>query len=237
MLDNVVQTQICTKCKAELPATSEFFSKRARSKSGFQYNCKACEKQHRKDNPEKIEQWRETNPDYQKQYYKDNTEKFKRWSKKWSDANPEKMAAKKKLWHEANPEYRRLYYEANPEKFQRWNKANPEKCCINVQRRRAMKKSLISDFTIEQWEACLLYFDHKDAYTGLPLNTPSQDHIVPVSKGGNYTVSNIIPCEPRVNSSKRNKDMLTWFRKQAYYDVERENKILGYVKIINKTKD
>lgn len=180
----------------------ECFGINRQNKDGLKHACKICTSA------------------YQKQYYKDNLEK---------------ATAKARKYREAHPEYQKRWNKANPQKTaaadEKWRKAHPEQVCIKVQRYNAIKKSLISDFTIEQWGACLLYFDHKDAYTGLPMDNPSQDHVIPVSKGGNYTVSNIVPCEHSINCSKGNRDMVTWFRKQTYYDIEREKRILAYMNL------
>lgn len=41
-------TKICPRCKQELPATTEFFSKRPRAKLGLRSECKECGKLERK---------------------------------------------------------------------------------------------------------------------------------------------------------------------------------------------
>ena len=198
-------------------------------------------KQYRKTHSEYITQYRNDNTEkaaeYRRQYYKENAEELIAKKKLYYEANTEQIVEYKKQYYEANAEklaeQRKLYCEANPEKIaatqKQWREANPERCRLGRQRYRTRKKSLLSDFTMEQWESCLSYFNHEDAYTGLPLNSPSQDHVVPLSKGGGYTVDNIVPCECNTNSSKGNRDMLTWFRKQTYYDAEREKKILAYL--------
>jgi len=238
-----VLTKICTKCGEE--KSLECFGTNKHSKDGLRGKCKTCTaayiKQYRRDNPEQIAEQKkqyykenteriaagnklyykdnyEKRAEYQKQYRKENAEKMAARDKQYREVSPEKVAAKKKKWSEANPEYTKLY-----------QKANPEQCRLICQRRRARKKSLVSDFTMEQWESCLLYFNYKDAYTGLPLDSPSQDHVTPLSKGGDYTVTNIVPCNRGINSSKGNRNMATWFRKQTYYDIEREKRILAYL--------
>lgn len=189
------------------------------------------------DNKEKFAEYWENNKEKiaerMKQYYIDNKEKIAEQKKQYAKDNAEKRAEYNKQWHKDNAEYLKGYVKQwrrdNAEQIKQWNKDNAKYLVVKAQRRRAMKQLLISDFTTEQWEACLEYFNNSDAYTGLPMDIPSQDHIVPVSKGGNYTISNIIPCDKRINSSKGNRDMLTWFRKQTFYDIERENKILAYL--------
>jgi len=232
---NQMSNKICPKCKFEFPATSEFFSKDNRSKSGFQSHCKVCQKKYAINNTEKkaeyLKQYAKNNSEklsaYQKNYAKENAEKLAEYKKQYAKSNFENETKRKKKWVKDNfkrvSEYQKLY-----------KKDHSEGCRINNQRREAIKQSLISDFTMEQWEYCLAHFDYKDAYTGLPMNIPSQDHIIPLSKGGEYTITNIIPCDRSINSSKGNRNMLTWFRKQEYYDKEREEKILSYISMVIK---
>ena len=76
-------TKICSKCKRELPATTDYFYKHKRGKYELQSQCKECmlkyANQYREDNAEHIKeynkQWREDNPEYMKQYIQ--TEKGK----------------------------------------------------------------------------------------------------------------------------------------------------------------
>ena len=92
-----------------------------------------------------------------------------------------------------------------------------------------MKRLLSATLTVEQWNNCLKFFDYKDAYTGKAMKVISQDHVAPISKGGEYTVENIVPCDKSINSSKGNRDFKTWYPKQPFYTPEREAKILFYL--------
>lgn len=198
-------------------------------------------KQYRSDNAKHIKQYaidnKEKMAECKRQYYIDNKEKITKNMKQYQAGNKEKKAEYDKKYREDNKEKhvardkkRREDNKENKAEYdKKYRETNSEERRVNEQRREAIKKSLISDFTVEQWESCLVYFDHKDAYTGLPMDISSQDHVIPLSKGGGYTVSNIVPCECSINSSKGNRDMLTWFRKQTFYDIERENKILAYL--------
>lgn len=42
-------TKICIKCKKELPATNEYFSKNKAAKDGFEYQCKDCRRKRQAD--------------------------------------------------------------------------------------------------------------------------------------------------------------------------------------------
>lgn len=62
----------------------------------------------------------------------------------------------------------------------------------------------------------------------------TQDHFLPLSKGGEYTVNNIIPACKNCNCSKQDKDFSEWYSKQEFYRKERELKILEHVYGIKK---
>ena len=76
---------------------------------------------------------------------------------------------------------------------------------ISHPKRRAQKKRAdICDFTLEQWASLLQEYDNRCAYCGAPDAKLTQDHVVPLSKGGNHTQDNIVPaCKP-CNSRKHN---------------------------------
>ena len=226
-----VQMKVCVKCKIEFPNTNEFFDKRKDSKDGLRTNCKLCRRIWVNESRSKSER-------KQKQYSKPYDEEQKRARKQYNMDNKERRKQYKKDNADYIAEHSKKYRANNTqriaERAKQYKENNREYFTIVSQRRRATKESMLSDFTVEQWEACLLYFDYKDAYTGLPMDSSSQDHVIPLSKGGNYTISNIIPCERCVNSSKGNKDMATWYKKQTYYDVEREKKILAYVEMVSQ---
>lgn len=105
-------------------------------------------------------------------------------AKRWAAAHPERAAALWKKWR-----------DNNKARIKEWAKD-----------RRAKKKgAIISDFTAAQWKAIQEAFDYRCAYcdkrhTGKGELT--QDHIVPLSKGGAHTAANIVPACGPCNSKK-----------------------------------
>ena len=71
------------------------------------------------------------------------------------------------------------------------------------------------------------YFDWKCAYSGqvLSKDTRSLDHIIPISKGGEHEIWNVVPMYRPYNSSKQDKDLLEWYKEQDFYSEERLQKI------------
>lgn len=190
-----------------------------------------------KDNIDKIVAYRERTKEIRKSKRIENKEKIASAKKIYYKENKEKILVRQKNYNDKNKDKRDLYFakyrKENKYKLREvtanWRKNNPEKNRIILQRRRTRIYNTICDFTPKQWEECLEYFDYKDAYTGLPMEIISQDHVIPLSKGGNYTKTNIVPCEININCSKNNSDFLEWYVKQPFYSEERKNKILKYI--------
>jgi 5-methylcytosine-specific restriction endonuclease McrA len=82
---------------------------------------------------------------------------------------------------------------------------------VSVARHRARKKNAaICDFTVAQWKALQEHFDHRCAYCGRRAKGKlTQDHITPLSQGGNHTLSNIVPACSSCNSKKHTKKPLS----------------------------
>lgn len=198
-------------------------------------------KQYYQENKEQRKKYLSDNAEHiknrRKQYDNENSEHKSCVGKEYYKNNKESIAIRENLYREENAETiaerKKQYYQDNKEtinkKHKIYNMNNREGSKMRSQKRRNLKASLVSDFTLEEWEKCLLFFDYKDAYTGLTMDISSQDHVIPLSKGGNYTVSNIVPCDKNINASKSNKDMKKWYRKQNFYCEKREIKILDYL--------
>lgn len=64
----------------------------------------------------------------------------------------------------------------------------------------------------------------------------TMDHVAPVSQGGETTVGNIIPACRSCNSSKGAKDMIEWYTVQPFYDKDRLEAILKYLRKVGDAK-
>lgn len=229
----------CTQCKAELPANIEYFFK---SNDSLHCKCKVCEGheygiknkyiKYSSDQATRIcTECGQEFPNTIEYFYKKDvpsglTAKCKSC-----------VVGKSKIYYDNNKlkvqSYKKIYSGDNKEKLRLWAKNYRENCNdtfkLNMHRRRARVNNCISTLTTKDWEECLVYFDYKDAYTGLPMKAISQDHVIPVSKGGGYTKQNIIPCERTINSVKGKKDMETWYRQQPFFSEERLQKIYNWI--------
>ena len=80
---------------------------------------------------------------------------------------------------------------------------------LKSQKRRANIYGVDATLTQEQWEDILEQYGGKCAYCRSSENI-TQEHIVPLSKGGAYTANNIIPACWDCNYSKRDKSLIVW---------------------------
>jgi predicted nucleic acid-binding Zn ribbon protein len=193
-----------------------------------------------------------------KKYCETHKEQVLAAKKEWYQKNKERHALKGKLYVERNKEkvkrYKKQYAEQNKEKIKEqnrqlylknkekicnnakvWRKANPEKRSVSEQRRRSLQKELPSTLNAEQWIVAKECFNNKCAYCGKETGL-TQDHFIPLSKSGEYSVSNIIPACISCNSSKNDSDFFEWYSRQPFYSKKREQKILKYLNYDAKTR-
>ncbi len=122
-----------------------------------------------------------------KKYYEQNKERLKEYSRNYRKNNKEKINS-----------HRREYYRRNPYTI-----------LNSTQKRIALKNELKATLTKQEWEEILDKFNYSCAYCGVNQNeldyTLHQEHIVPLSKGGEYTKENIIPACKSCNCKKHNR--------------------------------
>jgi len=135
---------------------------------------------------------------------RNSTDKRKQWKKEYYAKNKEYFAQKQREYRKRNPD------KAN-ERWEKWYEENPEKIrlkgLINDQKRIARERGLVADLTREQWQEIKSFYDNRCVYCGNKFERLTQDHIIPVTKGGGYTFSNIVPACRSCNSRKGNREL------------------------------
>ena len=193
----------CNKCGELLVANSRNFAKSKGGKWGLRSNCKICDKQYREECKEHYEEYRkrhkEEKKEYDKKYREDNNEHLK--------------------------EVKKQYYQTEEGREVRRKKSKKY-----THKKRILLKEKNQTYTYEQLDEMNLFFNNCCAYSGLPLdeNNYSIDHIVPLSRGGDNLIYNLVPMYSNYNSSKFNHNMLDWYRKQTYFSEERLEKIIKW---------
>ncbi|MDU1313944.1 MAG: HNH endonuclease [Clostridium septicum] len=234
ILKNGIEYKECSTCKNILELNK--YSNNKSSWDGLKPYCKSCAsekgKTYRKENHEedlrrKKEWYTNTKNRIEERTKKQLTLGYKVCNKCNKELEIKKYRERPNggfysVCRECENKYNKYYRKENPDTYKAIHS-------ITEQRRRKMAKKVISTFNNSDWKQCKEYFNNECAYCGRSLKNLTQDHLIPLSKGGNYTKNNIIPVCRNCNSKKHNKDFFTWYKEQNFYSKERENKIVKYI--------
>jgi len=223
----MIEFKICHKCKVELPIIN--FSKQTSSNDGYHSRCKACVKQHNKEHKVEIAL-------RQKLRYEAKKPQILEYTKAYNEKHKDKKSTYDKQYYIDHKESALLYareYKITHKgmiahRTSNWQKFNKDKVNRISQRYRATKFLLPSNLTTKQWENIKLHFNNKCCYCNkeLPL---AQEHFLAVTKGGDYTLNNIIPSCQSCNSSKGNRNFFEWYPNNKSYNKKREKYILEFL--------
>ena len=87
--------------------------------------------------------------------------------------------------------------------------------------------------TEREWQFTLAYFKYHCCYCGVKLGAKAtKDHVIPLAKGGEFVKSNILPCCKSCNSSKKDRPMEQWFKKQPFYESSKLEMIANYFSLV-----
>ena len=88
-----------------------------------------------------------------------------------------------------------------------------------ARRRKRRMERVAHDLTDEQWTALLVAWGGC-AYCGSDNHAVLQrDCVLPISRGGRYTLSNVVPACRSCNASKCNDEVTTWLRRRRLGDA------------------
>lgn len=205
------QYKVCYKCKQML--SIDFFHKKSTGKFGVTGTCKFCSAiisaEWRKNNPERKKindkKWAQANPD--------RTAAAKR---RYSDKNKEAEKARKAAAYLANKESRdkksRLWSKQNPEKERKrkrnWRRNNPEKARQENHKYRSKLRE--RSFAITKKEIAKLIAPQKCFYCQEHTEKPTLEHVIPIARGGNHSIGNLVSACGICNSSKQDKTIMEW---------------------------
>ncbi|TMC30028.1 MAG: HNH endonuclease [Chloroflexi bacterium] len=136
--------------------------------------------------------------------YKD-PERGRAYGREWMKRNPEKAREAMRRWRARNPElnrvrdreYRRAAHARRGAEIaaikKAWLDAHPEVRRAKDQGYRARKRAAPGSFTGAEWRALVEQYAGACGYCGAkgPLDA---DHRIPLSRGGDNTIGNIIPA-------------------------------------------
>jgi 5-methylcytosine-specific restriction endonuclease McrA len=94
--------------------------------------------------------------------------------------------------------------------------AKTERCRETQRRKRGRKKNAPGNHTLEQWLDRVTFYGWRCAYCGtlLESETLTQDHRIPLSRGGSEWASNLVPACRSCNSRKHNTSEREWKNKK-----------------------
>lgn len=84
-------------------------------------------------------------------------------------------------------------------------------------------------YSVDEWYSTLDKFDFSCAYCGATTRI-TREHIVPLVSGGMNTIDNVIPACLSCNASKSDTELTEWYTKQVFYDKNRLQAIIKYMK-------
>jgi len=125
-----------------------------------------------------------------------NREAYLAYMGAYNAAHREERRAYGKRYRETHREERRIYQRA-------YHKAHPEVVKASFHRRRAQQAAAgKNDLTAHQWKEIKAHYDHRCVYCGRKMSRLTMDHILPLSKGGEHTFTNIVPACKACNDRK-----------------------------------
>lgn len=166
------------------------------------------------------------------QYRQEHAEEIKAKKIAYAVAHAEELKAKKREYYSANKErfaaYGKKRYQAHRSEriaaARRWALEHPEKMKAAVRRstlkniekyrprrrfaeneRQHRKRANGGHLTREEWAAVKAAYGQRCAYCGQKNKRLTQDHVMPLSKGGRHEVGNIVPACLGCNASKGNR--------------------------------
>lgn len=200
-------TKKCSRCNTDKPV--EEFSKASANRDGLHRWCRGCCKDYWRENKVRYKKvqakWYEENKDsqreyaakhraekanyyreYNKKYRKENAASRREYNRKWREENKERYQASKKRWREGNREVineytaarKALRISAQTEELPRGYREK----LFDFYGRKCMNPDCM--FDLDEW------------------NVLTEDHVMPLSKGGHHALYNMQVLCRRCNSRK-----------------------------------
>lgn len=212
---------VCKKCGVNKELNELNWKPNRSTKSGWQLTqCRACfneyYRQRSKDNPEqrreKERKYKENNPEkYEAKQRRHHQRQKEQGKNKCINRNPETMkrAEEKRKTNPQRKAYERARWKLrqangyNDKERMKYH-MNPIPKRLKANARRIKKVNAAGSHTLEQFMDKLKFHGFKCVYCEceLTLNTVTEDHRIPLSRGGTDFISNIVPACASCNSSK-----------------------------------
>lgn len=162
-----------------------------------------------------------------KQFYRENKERLSKWQKQYRHENKEQLSERDKQYRHRNRErlskQSKQYYHENKEEICKRQKGYRQSergyvasACSRHRRRTRIETSKV-DLTPEQWARILKNQQYRCNLCGKKFTKrrpPTMDHIIPLSKGGGLTSSNVQalckPCNCKKQATILKRFIASW---------------------------
>lgn len=177
--------KVCSKC-AKIKEVAEFIKERRIGGIGWRYRsqCKICRRPYNKE--------------------------YERKRRRERGIKEKKIMPKEQMIEHQRQASRKHYYshlEQERERSKDWKQNNKEKQRFFEKRRKARKKNGNGNHTIKEWANLKLSYGNLCVFCqkSEPEIKLTEDHIIPLSKGGTDYIGNIQPLCFSCNASKQDK--------------------------------
>ena len=82
-----------------------------------------------------------------------------------------------------------------------------------ARKRKRRLGAVVNDLTADQWAAIKAAWNGC-AYCGATDTPMQRDCVMAISRGGRYTIDNVVPACASCNTSKCNEEVTTWLRRK-----------------------
>lgn len=215
MLYEPIPDKCCKKCGQWFPRTTEFFYAAKSCRDKLHNTCKRCMCKEQYAKSDKVKARARV-----REFYREDPARYMAYN------SPEGRNAISRRYRKRYPDRTRTSKNAsrarNAAHYNAYDKhyraTHPEQGKATYQRRQARKRELPDDFTADDWQFALDYFDHHCAICERPKglwHTLAADHWIPLTAIGcpGTVPTNIIPLcqgESGCNNSKSNSMPLDW---------------------------
>lgn len=98
--------------------------------------------------------------------------------------------------------------------YERTEAGRASRKALKARRRARMRGASVATLTAVQWQEILQAFSNTCAYCPAPAT--SQDHVMPLSRGGEHTAENVVPACAACNLAKSAKTLEEWGRRSEF---------------------
>lgn len=200
----MLEAKTCTKCHARKDA-SEF---RMRERQGVTYrnaSCRACDAKYTRERPIEhrrrlVQKWQaKAKAAGRKRPSRVLTLEQRAASRQRSSEHyykhREELLAKQQAKRAADPE---KFRAAMRDRYRR----DPSSAKNAYHKRKARLTGNLATLTRSQWKSIIDWFDNRCAYCGIKCERLTQDHVIPISRGGTHDAQNVVPACRHCNAIK-----------------------------------